>query len=68
MRLLVRELRRIRERLPAPVAMALQGGHGEPAPSRDAASRHVYDEFTAGRGVEATRYGDWEYGGRCTDF
>ena len=30
--------------------------------------RRVYSEFAGRRGVEATRYGDWEYGGRCTDF
>ena len=31
-------------------------------------SRSVYNEFVGKRGVEATRYGDWEYAGRCTDF
>lgn len=30
--------------------------------------RHVYNEFREDDGVEATRYGDWEYYGRCTDF
>lgn len=30
--------------------------------------RHAYSEFAGERGLEATRYGDWEYSGRCTDF
>ena len=31
-------------------------------------AREVYTEFRGHRGVDATRYGDWEYSGRCTDF
>ncbi len=31
-------------------------------------ARHVYSEFVGHRGFDATRYGDWEYSGRCTDF
>ena len=31
-------------------------------------SRRVYNEFVGQRGIDATRYGDWEYAGRCTDF
>ena len=31
-------------------------------------ARLKYEEFERGRGVSATRYGDWEYSGRCTDF
>lgn len=31
-------------------------------------NRRVYNEFVGKRGVDATRYGDWEYAGRCTDF
>ena len=34
----------------------------------DLSTRASYDEFPGGRQVDATRYGDWEYGGRCTDF
>jgi hypothetical protein len=30
--------------------------------------RHAYSEFAGHHGLEATRYGDWEYSGRCTDF
>lgn len=31
-------------------------------------SRDRYDDFGKSYGVDATRYGDWEYNGRCTDF
>ena len=31
-------------------------------------NRRVYNEFVGQRGLDATRYGDWEYAGRCTDF
>lgn len=31
-------------------------------------ARWQYDEFENDAGVDATRYGDWEYSGRCTDF
>lgn len=30
--------------------------------------RQAYSEFAGHRGLDATRYGDWEYSGRCTDF
>lgn len=30
--------------------------------------RYKYDDFGKSYGVNATRYGDWEYNGRCTDF
>lgn len=40
------------------------GTRGPPAPPR----RGAYSEFAGRGGVDATRYGDWEYGGRCTDF
>ena len=32
------------------------------------AARHEYDEFAGQGGIDATRFGDWEYSGRCTDF
>ena len=32
------------------------------------AGRIQYHEFGKHAGMEATRYGDWEYYGRCTDF
>ena len=28
----------------------------------------VPEEFGGANGPEPTRYGDWEHGGRCTDF
>ena len=31
-------------------------------------ARLEYEEFERGRKLSATRYGDWEYSGRCTDF
>ena len=31
-------------------------------------ARWEYDEVGDNGGIDATRYGDWEYGGRCTDF
>jgi hypothetical protein len=32
------------------------------------AVRYAYTEFNDQDGIDATRYGDWEYTGRCTDF
>ena len=31
-------------------------------------ARKAYNEFRGTTGLDATRYGDWEYSGRCTDF
>lgn len=31
-------------------------------------ARWHYDEVGDSAGIDSTRYGDWEYGGRCTDF
>ena len=31
-------------------------------------ARSHYDEVGQNGGLDATRYGDWEYSGRCTDF
>ena len=31
-------------------------------------ARWQYDEVGPNGGIDATRYGDWEYSGRCTDF
>jgi hypothetical protein len=35
---------------------------------RSSPPRQAYSEFAGHRGLDATRYGDWEYSGRCTDF
>lgn len=31
-------------------------------------SKEMPEEFGGTKGLEPTRYGDWEHGGRCTDF
>lgn len=31
-------------------------------------ARWQYDEVGDTGGIDSTRYGDWEYNGRCTDF
>jgi hypothetical protein len=40
----------------------------EPGRKRSSPPRQAYSEFAGHRGLDATRYGDWEYSGRCTDF
>jgi len=39
-----------------------------PIPSSGAAPKPVAKEIGGPKGPEPTRYGDWEVGGRCTDF
>lgn len=39
----------------------------EPAPSKDPITGKV-KEIGGPKGPEPTRYGDWEKGGRCSDF
>ena len=39
----------------------------EPAPSK-AGPKQKPGEVGGPKGPEPTRYGDWEVGGRCTDF
>lgn len=45
---------------------------GQPAPSSGSAgappARETAKEIGGPKGPEPTRYGDWEVGGRCTDF
>ena len=31
-------------------------------------NKQTLEEFGGTKGPEPTRYGDWEHGGRCTDF
>jgi shikimate dehydrogenase len=52
---------------PEPKSPVSQGAP-EPPPKRqpDPASKPV--ETGGPRGLEPTRYGDWERGGRCIDF
>jgi len=39
-----------------------------PPPPPTGAKRAQPDEIGGPTGLEPTRYGDWERGGRCTDF
>ncbi len=61
-------LRRLRERLVALVSsrLVLSAGAWSALPSPTV--RCAYAEFNDKGGIDATRYGDWEYTGRCTDF
>jgi len=34
----------------------------------DEKAKNMEDEYGGSTGPEPTRYGDWENGGRCTDF
>jgi hypothetical protein len=43
---------------PAPATPAKPAGNEQPRPR----------EIGGPKGPEPTRYGDWEVGGRCTDF
>ena len=50
-----------------------QGRTASPAPERVVTRapyqrRAAYRHSPGHRGVEPTRFGDWEYNGRCTDF
>ena len=45
-------------------AVATSSGTGEGV----TALRRCYAEHAPSGGVDPTRFGDWEYGGRCTDF
>ncbi len=51
-----------------PSALARAFDAPPPAGWQVGSARWKYEEFERGHGVSATRYGDWEYSGRCTDF
>jgi len=57
------------ETIPSPPA-ARPGQRPAPAQDRAAAppAQPEVPEIGGPRGPEPTRYGDWEKGGRCTDF
>jgi hypothetical protein len=57
-----------REPAPAPAAPRAAGGRAaeEARPQRPA--QPAVAEIGGPKGPEPTRYGDWEKGGRCTDF
>jgi hypothetical protein len=54
------------ERTPRPVADASERPASELEPKRPA--QPAVPEIGGPKGPEPTRYGDWEKGGRCTDF
>ena len=41
---------------------------GPPAPKTRGPVQPAVPEIDGPKGPEPTRYGDWEKGGRCTDF
>ena len=49
-------------------ASPFQPRRSQPGVPGVGSARHQYDEFADRDGVDAPRYGDWEYSGRCTDF
>lgn len=52
-----------------PVAPASKPGRSDvPPPAQPDAKPAQPDEIGGPTGLEPTRYGDWERGGRCTDF
>jgi hypothetical protein len=51
---------------PAPQGAARRDGG--PPPAKDRPAQPVVPEIGGPKGPEPTRYGDWEKGGRCTDF
>ena len=50
------------------LALVHRTGASDARHGRSPQNRLRYTEFRDRAGVEATRYGDWEYAGRCTDF
>jgi len=46
-----------------PTDPSLSGGSGHPAPPKQPPG-----EIGGPRGLEPTRFGDWEFKGRCSDF
>jgi hypothetical protein len=61
-------IRQVRERLLAFTPSRLDLRSGAPSATPGPAVRYAYTEFNDQDGIDATRYGDWEYTGRCTDF
>ena len=49
-----------------PQQVALDNALGEEEPGREA--NRETGEWNGPRGPEPTRFGDWERGGRCSDF
>lgn len=41
---------------------------GQPKTAEDKTAQHKPEEIGGPKGLEPTRYGDWEVNGRCSDF
>jgi hypothetical protein len=52
----------------APDARSDAPGAGQAQPPRQPPVQPAVPEIGGPKGPEPTRYGDWEKGGRCTDF
>ena len=68
-----REMAGMTEKTPSVAALEKEGGLGvEDDEDGDAGSgagkNETTGEWNGPRGPEPTRYGDWERGGRCSDF
>ena len=61
-------MRQVSKRLLAFAPSRLDPRSGVPSSTPGPAVRYAYAEFNDKDGIDATRYGDWEYTGRCTDF
>jgi len=57
-----------REMRPTPAAPRPKQENTAPPPPPEGAKPAQPDEIGGPTGLEPTRYGDWERGGRCTDF
>lgn len=53
---------------PDPTAKPAAGPEAEPKPNANSPESARPREIGGPKGPEPTRYGDWEVGGRCTDF
>jgi hypothetical protein len=53
---------------PADVAAAMPPAEAAKHPARPARPPVLPKETGGPKGLEPTRYGDWERNGRCTDF
>jgi hypothetical protein len=57
-----------RRQEPAPERSASEPPAGEEVPDETSPAPSSVPEIGGPKGPEPTRYGDWEKGGRCTDF
>jgi hypothetical protein len=57
-----------RRREPSPEPSGSKPPAGEEVPEETSPAPPSVPEIGGPKGPEPTRYGDWEKGGRCTDF